>query len=105
MCLKLGAPIKSQSEVADNYVYIYFTFSALNCGDPPLVMNAVFDPNTNISYGSSVDYTCIPGYMFTRDVTSNRIHCDDSGQWTHISDCISKLPKHTSPTMIGNAII
>ena len=66
----------------------FLFFPAVSCGSPPSVMNAVFDPNTNISYGSSVYYTCIPGYMFTRGVTSNRIHCDASGKWMpQISGC------------------
>ena len=69
-------------------IFFFFLFSAVSCGSPPSVMNAVFDPNANISYGSSVDYTCIPGYVFTRDDTSNRIQCDESGQWMpQISDC------------------
>lgn len=71
--------------------YSFFVFSQLvsRCPPPPSLTNATAD-NWMATDGSSIMYTCIPGYETDIGSSNLSIVCDGSKWEPNISDCQGK---------------
>ena len=54
----------------------------IDCGPPNDVQNCEREPvEFNTTYGSTIHYTCIEGFLFEEGVHQLSQQCDINGQW------------------------
>ena len=56
-------------------------FLAIDCGPYPPILTGVASKSPT-TYGSTVTFTCPPGYWFSRNVFTQSSRCNSNGAWT-----------------------
>ena len=56
-------------------------FPAIDCGPYPPILTGVASKSPT-TYGSTVTFTCPPGYWFSRNVFTQSSRCNSNGAWT-----------------------
>ncbi|KAK2139706.1 hypothetical protein LSH36_1640g00003, partial [Paralvinella palmiformis] len=60
--------------------------TAIDCGSPPDVTYSFRSVPPSHKYGTTVTYTCLSSYWFTKEITSRSITCTRHGKWSDILD-------------------
>ena len=67
-----------------NILLLSVFHSAVNCGQPPDVLNAVKSVEAT-TYSSNVTYTCVVGFFFARLVYTQTATCQANGTWSIVA--------------------